>query len=194
MEGAVTRKSTAVRREEIVDAALAVLADPVNGRFSTRRLAEAVGLTEGAIFRHFPTLDAILLAAVDRVERLLFDGFPPTDADPIDRVGAFFRARARTLVEHPDVPRLLHSDALLRTAGEPAAKRLESARRRSQAFLRSAFREAGETGALAPEVPVEVAVLIVTGAVLALARQRGGGPDAETVWKVLERALRAGRR
>jgi AcrR family transcriptional regulator len=57
------RKSQAERREEIVDAALQLLGEVGLEGTTATRIAEAVGLTPGALYRHFDSRDAMLRAA-----------------------------------------------------------------------------------------------------------------------------------
>jgi AcrR family transcriptional regulator len=71
------RRSAEARRREIADAALCVIAAEGLGHFTALAIAREVGLTDGALFRHFPTKDAIVDAAIDRFEELLFEGFCP---------------------------------------------------------------------------------------------------------------------
>ncbi len=62
-----TRKSAQVRRQEIVRAALRLAAELGPDRVTTGHLAEAVGLTQPAIFRHFPTKADIWAAVGDEI-------------------------------------------------------------------------------------------------------------------------------
>jgi AcrR family transcriptional regulator len=57
------RKSQAERREEIIDAALRLLGEVGLEGTTVSRIAEAVGLTPGALYRHFDSRDAIVRAA-----------------------------------------------------------------------------------------------------------------------------------
>jgi AcrR family transcriptional regulator len=57
------RKPQAERREEIVDAALRLLGEVGLEGTTATRIAEAVGLTPGALYRHFDSRDAIVRAA-----------------------------------------------------------------------------------------------------------------------------------
>jgi AcrR family transcriptional regulator len=58
------RKPTAARREEVALAALRLIGAQGLSALTTANLAAEVGLTTGALFRHFPSLEAILSAAV----------------------------------------------------------------------------------------------------------------------------------
>ena len=67
-----TRKSQAERREEIIDAALLILGEHGVDGMTMARIAEAVGITPGALYRHFDSRNAILAAAVEvAIERAM---------------------------------------------------------------------------------------------------------------------------
>ena len=88
------RQPTEERRRQIADAALKVIAERGLGRFTIQAIAAEIGVTDATLFRHFASKEDIVLAALDRVEERLFEGFPPEDADPLVRLERFFRFRA----------------------------------------------------------------------------------------------------
>jgi AcrR family transcriptional regulator len=59
------RKSAAVRREEIVQAALSLIAMHGPGALTTAAIAQQVGVSQGAVFKHFASKTAILVACVE---------------------------------------------------------------------------------------------------------------------------------
>jgi AcrR family transcriptional regulator len=189
------RKPGRLRRREIADAALKVIAEQGLGRFTARAIAREVGLTDAALFRHFRTKEEIVLAVIDRVEEILFGSFPPSGADPIDRLGAFFRRRVAIIEQNPGVARLVVSDALSQAAPPRGVARVVEFRRRSMGFARACLAEAARDGLLAPGIAPEEAAVPVLGSLMALTH--GRGPDvrggtrlAGRVWDLLERLLR----
>ncbi len=64
----MTRATTDIRQEQIKKAVLEIIADEGLHNFSTRNLARKIGLTEGAIFRHFPTKRDIIKGIMDDVD------------------------------------------------------------------------------------------------------------------------------
>jgi AcrR family transcriptional regulator len=194
-----SRKPTAVRRGEIAEAALRILAERGGRHLTARELARAVGISEGAIFRHFPDMEAVVNAVVERMGALLFEGFPPGGADAFARLRSFFERRVRIIAERPCVSRLLLGDEVARAAGPARAARVRGFKRRSQRFVVGCLEEAAAVGQLAPGVRPEAAAVLVLGAILALghatARVRAGRRVedlAGEVWAALERALRGG--
>lgn len=188
------RKPGPDRRREIADAALRVIAAQGASRFTALAIAREVGVSDAALFRHFPTKDAIAAAAIDRVEELLFEGFPPAGADPLERLGAFFRRRVAVIRANPAIARLFASDELGLVADAAGTARLTAFRRRSTGFVRDCLDEAERAGALAAGLGAEEAQVVVIGALLALAHSPAAAarpPElAERVWRTLERFLR----
>lgn len=57
---------SAIRREQVLSAALALFCEHGYAGTSTRRIAEAAGITEGLVFHYFPTKEALLFAVAAR--------------------------------------------------------------------------------------------------------------------------------
>ncbi len=188
------RKPAVARRREIADAALRIVTEQGLGRFTAASIAREVGVSDAALFRHFPTKDAIVLAVVDRVEEVLFEGFPPPDPDPIARLGRFFERRVAVIRENPGVARVIASELLAQVAPPEAVARVAAFRRRSREFVYRTLVEARRKGLLADGLAPDEATVLVLGAILALGHA-GIGLAAERrlparVWTTLERVLR----
>jgi AcrR family transcriptional regulator len=190
------RKPTEVRRGEIADAAMRVMATQGTRGFTARVLAREVGITDGAVFRHFPSMEAIVDAVVERMEAVLFAGLPPAGGDPVERLGVFFRRRVVAIGEHPDLSRLLLSDHLAQLGSPAHAERVAGFKRRTREFVRGCLRQAARSGRLRPPMTPEVGVVLVSGAILSLthANPRPGDAAAlarlaDEVWGALEAAL-----
>jgi AcrR family transcriptional regulator len=193
------RKPAEDRRREIADAALRVIAAQGLGRFTALAIAREVGLTDGALFRHFRSKEEIVDAAIDRVEELLFDGVPPSSEDPIERLGHFFLRRVAVIGEHAGISRLLVSEELARAASETGVKRVEGFRRRSAAFVRACLSEAETLRMLPAGLGAAEASVVVMGSILALAhwpvaaQREPAVALAPRIWKALESLLRGKR-
>jgi AcrR family transcriptional regulator len=191
-----SRKPAEDRRREIADAALRVIATQGLGRFTAVAIAREVGLTDGALFRHFPSKEAIVDAAIDRVEELLFEGFPPEADDPVERLGAFFRRRVAVIREHRGISSLVATEELAKAGTADGVARVAAFRRRSTEFVRACLTAAEREGQLAPGLGAEEAAIVVLGALLALAHTdlaSARGPVsalAPRVWSALESFLR----
>jgi AcrR family transcriptional regulator len=191
------RRPKDLRRREIADAALEVIAEEGLARFTSLAIARKVGVSDGALFRHFASKDEIVLAAIDRVEEILFAAPPPDAEDPLARLRAFFERRLAVIRENPGVARLVTSDQLGQAAPPDGVARVAALRRRSVAFVRGCLDDAEAAGALAPGLDPAVATLIVVGSLFALAhlgrdlaRPAPHDEAARGVWSALETLLR----
>lgn len=110
-----TRLAADDRKSQIVDAAL-TLADALGpDRLTTQAVADAVGLTQPGVFRHFPTKHHLWLAVADRIDGLLRAAWAQASAradDPIARVAALVRAQLRVIAATPAIPAILFSREL----------------------------------------------------------------------------------
>jgi AcrR family transcriptional regulator len=188
------RKPTDVRQAEIVEAAMTVIAAKGAKRFTAQLIADEVGMTAGGLFRHFSSMDEIVEAVLDHMEGILFEGFPPSAADPWCRLRTFFEHRIQVIVDHPDISRILLLDPLSHLGGEKPAARVKALKRRSQGFVARCLQEAADGGTMASDVSVNAATVIVLGAVLAVGHATTSATDGKDtkrltaeVWSVIEK-------
>jgi TetR/AcrR family transcriptional regulator len=105
-----TRLPTEERQAEIVAAALRLARDTSPALITTTDIATAIGVTQGAVFKHFPTKDAIWVAAVRWVREALMLSVRSAAAKaptPLDALSAMFGAHVDFVIAHPGVPRLM---------------------------------------------------------------------------------------
>lgn len=167
------RKPTEVRRREIADAALRVIGTEGASALTAAKIANQIGVTSGALFRHFPTLEAILDEAVDRSLEALEGTFPAHDLPPLERLRSIALARIALLSRNPGLAWLLMSDQVYLTVSDGAVTRLRAMVKRSRTFLLTALREANRNGTIRRDVSPEDLLVIFTGAVHSLVGARG---------------------
>lgn len=109
------RKPADVRKTEIV-AAMLRLADELGpDRLTTQAVADAVGLTQPAIFRHFPTKQHLWLAVATMISDRLtiaWAGALETSQNPLIRIDALIIAQLRQIEAMPAIPSILFSHEL----------------------------------------------------------------------------------
>lgn len=118
-----TRLSTEERQAEIVEAALRLARESSPALITTGDIAAAIGFTQGAVFKHFPTKDAIWLAAMRWVRETLLQKLQVAadeSATPLDALDAMFRAHVEFVIAHPGVPRFIFHE--LQQPADSAAK------------------------------------------------------------------------
>ncbi len=119
------RKPADERRDEIVETALALADQAGPDRLTTGAVAEAIGITQAAIFRHFPKKqdlwDAVATSIARRMEGRWAEALAGGDGAR-ERLTRLVRGQLRLVQETPAIPailfsRELHTDnAALRTA------------------------------------------------------------------------------
>ncbi|MHB8988744.1 MAG: TetR/AcrR family transcriptional regulator [Desulfobulbia bacterium] len=113
------------RRAVTVETVIKLAAERNPSDITTAAIAERMGLTQGAVFRHFPNKDAILQAVIEWVaERLLFlvDKAARAAPSPLAALEAMFMAHVNFIIEHPGIPRILFGE--LQHAEETIPKRI----------------------------------------------------------------------
>ncbi|MDE2407443.1 MAG: TetR/AcrR family transcriptional regulator [Xanthomonadaceae bacterium] len=113
------------RRAATVDAVIALAAEQNPGDITTAAIAQRMGLTQGALFRHFPSKDAILEAVLGWAsERLLaqLDDAATAARSPLAALEAMFMAHVGFVTRHPGVPRMLFGE--LQRPGDTLPKRM----------------------------------------------------------------------
>jgi AcrR family transcriptional regulator len=109
------RKPAEERKSEIVEAALR-LADKVGpDRLTTGQIAKAVGLTQAALFRHFPKKQDLWEAVAARIGEKFQQRWMAIErgpADPIDRLRTIVAAQLKLIQSTPAIPAILFSREL----------------------------------------------------------------------------------
>ncbi|MCA9677897.1 MAG: TetR/AcrR family transcriptional regulator [Kofleriaceae bacterium] len=171
---------TDVRRRQIAEAALALIAERGLDGFTTRALGSRVGLTDGTIFRHFDSKAEIVLAALDVLEERMF-AVVPDDPDPLIRLEAMFAHRARFVAGEGLFGRLVFTEQLIHVAGDAARVRLRALQARNFAVVEAALGELGAAGRLAIGGPPARLLPVFQGLVLTFAfeaaLERAGAAD-----------------
>jgi len=109
------RLSAEARKEEIIRVTMDLAAKRGLDNVTTQDMAEAMGLTQGAIFRHFQTKDDIWLAVMQWIREQLMKVLGKAAAqgsDPLDAISKMFFAHITFIVRHPAIPRVLFSEYL----------------------------------------------------------------------------------
>lgn len=109
------RKSADLRKAQIV-AVILDLADRIGpDRVTTGAVAAEVGVTQAAIFRHFPTKAEMWVAVADHIAGLLTAAWAEALKEanpPVDRLKALVGAQLDQITAHPALPMLLFSREL----------------------------------------------------------------------------------
>ena len=140
---------------------------------TTAAIAERMGLTQGALFRHFISKDAILQAVMEWVSEQLLSRIEKaihTETSPLAALESLFMTHVAFITEHPGVPRLLFGE--LQRSEDTAPKRVVQAHiRRYGEHLYRLFEKGKACGELEGELDNEAATTLFIGTIQGLVMQ-----------------------
>jgi len=152
--------SADLRRAETVAAVIELAASHDPAVMTTGQIATAMGVSQGALFRHFPDKMAIWTAVLEWTCGELnhrFDVLP--ESPPLARLEAMLAAHVDFVIERPGVPRILFGE--LQRAGDTPTKAI--ARQLMGGYRARVARElhaAREAGEIANATDVEAATVL----------------------------------
>ena len=161
------------RRAATVEAVVDLAAEQNPSDITTAAIAQRMGLTQGALFRHFPSKDAILGAVMSWVaERLLarVDEAAEGATSPVAALEAVFMTHIEFVSGHPGVPRMLFGE--LQRPGETLPKRMvQTLIRQYEQRLRRLMEAGKAQGELNAELNVDAAAVLFIGTIQGLVMQ-----------------------
>lgn len=161
------------RKAVTVEAVIALAGAQDPGEITTAAIAKHMNLTQGALFRHFPSKEAIWQAVMVWVaERLLarLDAAAQGVASPLAALEAMFMTHVDFVATHPGVPRMMFGE--LQRSGDTAAKRMvRTLIGRYGERLHVLIRQGKSVGEIAVDTDVEAAAILFIGTIQGLVMQ-----------------------
>ena len=204
-ETAGTRKrlSAEERRRDVVAAVVELAREHGPEGITTQAIADRIGVTQGALFRHFPDKAAMWTAVFDWVREELgsvVDAAFAAGGEPLAILERVFHAHVAFVARHPGVPRILFHELQ-----RPAESDLHERVRRMVAGYRQRLcgllNDARQCGQLAADLDEEAAAVLFIGTVQGLVVQstlfrseEGMQSAARRIFPLLIDGLRGGAR
>ena len=188
------------RRLVTVETVVELAAEQNPSEITTAAIAKRMGLTQGALFRHFPNKDAILQAVMEWVaERLLsrLEKAVGTKSSPLDALESMFMAHVEFIAKHPGIPRMLFAE--LQRSGETTTKRIvQTLLSRYEEHLNRLFKQGKACGEIDEKLDNEAAATLFIGTIQGLVMQSLIAGDANhmhrnapKVYAVYQRGIRS---
>jgi len=111
----VSRKTSKERKKEIVKATLELVGEEGLGSLRTSQIADRVGFSEAALYKHFSDKKEVLRAAIDTAGEDLMEALIGSIEgsyldDNLYKLKKAFETHMRFIRDHPGVTRLLFSE------------------------------------------------------------------------------------
>ena len=111
-----TKVGTEIRREQIIRAALDIIADTGTRGLTTSALAKKIGMSEANLYRHFKNKEEILLNTVNKIGEGLLQNLEAVRNLKTDncllKLKNLFQSHLRYIEENKGIPRLLFSEEI----------------------------------------------------------------------------------
>ena len=162
-------KTLTSRQAEIVDAALKLIAEQGIQHLTIRNLSTAIGVTEAALYRHFPGKTEIIQAMVSRFEE---------DVDDIGElrgwaaIEAALVRRTELVLAKPDLARVVFAEELFKDSPE-TEQILHGMMQRHYKIMEQHFQEAVEDGVIRADIPMDTLFRLILGPLRLLIKQWG---------------------
>jgi AcrR family transcriptional regulator len=134
-----------------------------------------LGLSSGALFRHFKTMDEVLEAVVERMVMVLSAALPPADSPPLKRLIAFVELRSHAIGDNSGILQLVVSEQFRLALPAGAAKKLKRLMAQSRRFVLQGVLQGQQDGSVRKDVPAADLALLVMGLTQMLALSKGLG-------------------
>ncbi len=165
---AVTKRlPSSERRKQIVKAGLELCRAAGIASLRTEKIARKIGVTPGALFRHYPTKSAILHDMSRSLLARLRDSVPADSSDPREWIEEFVRGRVRLLREDEEV-RLLFSDGFIAALPEEAQAEVHDAFKKSWVTLNEKVRQIQSAGEARADLATHELAAAVVGLIQAV--------------------------
>lgn len=189
---------TTSRKQQILQALATMLEQTPGGRITTSGLAKQVGVSEAALYRHFPSKAKMLEELIEFIEETIFSRIHLIMADTRSaeqRCAQTINLLLTFCARNPGITRILTGDPL---AGETDRLRARVAQffERLETQLRQFLRESELREGYGPRVDVNVAANLILsfaeGRVSQFVRSDFSRPpthDWEAAWPILSGAI-----
>ena len=165
------RKPAETRKAEIIDAAIR-LADKLGpDRMTTKAIADAVGLTQPGVFRHFPKKQDLWEAVAARVGAMMEARWTKAqnqDASPTDNIRTLISAQLRLIRSTPAIPAILFSREL-HTKNKGLRKAFFGLMSRFHRLITGLVTQARDAGEIRDDLESDDAAFLIIGLVQGLA-------------------------
>lgn len=171
-------------RRAVTVEAVVELAGSVNpSEITLAAIAKHMNVTQGALFRHFPSKDAIWQAVMEwMAERLLsrIDRAARGIESPLESLRAMFMSHVEFVIEHPGVPRMMFGE-LQRKERTPAKRMAQQLMRGYGERLQFLIVQGKSQGDIAPQIDAATAATLLIGMVQGLVIQAMLNGDLKSV-------------
>ncbi|NOY76702.1 MAG: TetR/AcrR family transcriptional regulator [Calditrichaeota bacterium] len=163
------------RQKDIIQSAIELIAQEGIQKLTIKNLSAKVGVTEGAIYRHFTSKLEILLGILSLFEKStaeLIGVIKKSPADPLKQLEMLFKEHFLQFKQNPAVASVIFSEELFLNERQLSEKVYEIMRN-TQATIESIIQKGQEQGVFRNDIaPDQLALLLIGALRLTVTRWR----------------------
>lgn len=167
-------KLSAEDRKNVTIEAVVELAGTHNpSEITTAAIAKHMGVTQGALFRHYATKDDLWQAVMEWVSNRLLNRLEraaKNASSPMESMKAMFMSHIDFVADHPGVPRMVFGE-LQRSGISPAKRMTQTLIKNYKKRLHALIEEGKECGEILPSLDTEAGAVLFIGMVQGLVMQ-----------------------
>ncbi|MCB1614421.1 MAG: nucleoid occlusion factor SlmA [Pseudomonadales bacterium] len=186
------------RRQHILEALACMLENEPGNRITTAKLAREVGVSEAALYRHFPSKAKMYEGLIDYIENVLFSRINQICAEQRDTKTQCEKICTLVLIfaeKNPGLCRILTAEALTGEAGR-LRQQVNQIFNRVKTQIKQLFRESeirtGERIAISESSAADLLTAYLQGKIMAYTRSNFTELPTEhwmDCWAVIEKSL-----
>ena len=192
-----SRKSTEVRKEEIVRAALAIVEQRGLDKLNINDIAAKIELVPAAIYRHFTGREEIVAALIEYIDKRLRYNLSQVDivtGTPMAKLKALFELHVALLKEEAAIPRVLYYILSSDRTPDLKASMLSAVGFYVQQ-VKKLLIQGQQQGEVSPDIDVMAAAMMFLGMVQPLAIMSQVNKDVldeypQKLWQNYQRSIR----
>ncbi len=193
----MSRKDTETRQREIIEATLELLAESGTQNLTTARIAEQVGISEAALYRHFDGKFDIIGSSIKFVGKRMRSELSeiPEEKSAKEKLKRVFFHHLEYIGDHPGNARLLFSDDI--HFDDPKLRKLlRDIVEERKGFIAEMIEEGQQQGAIKPGMDTDGLALMFIGLIQSKVllwslsgRSYSLTRDSQKHWEVFEGAV-----
>lgn len=160
-----------VRREQIVQAALRIVAEKGVNALTTATIAHEVGVSEANLYRHFTNKDEIISEMIESIGvglRSNMESVIRLKASPLKRLERLFTLHLTYMEKNEGIPRLVFSEGI-HAGREGLKERLLGLINEYASVLKALIKKGQSEGVIRKDIDREAAALMFIGLIQVLA-------------------------
>ena len=189
------------RQRQITDAALEIISSNGIQNLTIKTLSEKIGVTEGAIYRHFKSKAEILGTIADIFSASsteILNTLLAEESGGLEKVKAFFLGRCKQFYNSPGLTLVMFSENIFKTHGQVTVQQKSQQTIQShQQLLVKSIKQAQKEGDIVADIEPQYLFMTIIGALrLLVTRWRGSKfkfnleEESQKLWDSLEKLIK----